>query len=209
MITASETQQDYLETILTLSNDKNGVRIVDISNELQVSPPSVVEVISRLKESGFVEQPHRGLVSLTEKGKKEAIQVYNRHEAVRRFFSEVLRLPPEVAEEDACKVEHAISKETYDKLCDFLEHLETDTLERDNTVPLTMMRKGEQGTIKRIVGGSRRADRLSAMGVRAGQAVRVLQNVAGSPVMIEAGSSRLAIGRGLATCLHILLITDN
>jgi DtxR family Mn-dependent transcriptional regulator len=205
MITASETQQDYLETILTLSNDKEGVRIVDISHELQVSPPSVVEVVSRLKEAGFVEQPLRGLVSLTEKGKAEAIQVYNRHEAVRRFFSEVLRLPAEVAEEDACKVEHAISKETYDKLCDFLEHLETDTLERDNTVPLTMMRKGEQGTIKRIVGGSRRTDRLSAMGVRAAQTVRVLQNVAGSPVMIEAGNSRLAIGRGLATCLHILL----
>lgn len=205
MITASETQQDYLETILTLSEDKEGVRIVDIANELNVSPPSVVEIIARLKELELVDQPKRGLVTLTEKGNSEAAQIFKRHETIRQFFSDVLRLPHDVAEDDACKVEHAISKETFDRLCDFLEHIETDTLERDNTVPLTMMRKGEQGVLKRIVGGRRRCDRLSAMGVRNGQTIRVLQNVAGSPVMIEAGNSRLAIGRGLATCLHILL----
>ena len=203
MSSPSDTQQDYLEAILNLSHDAGGVRVIDIAHELNVSAPSVVEVITRMKEAGLVEQPRRGLINLTEEGREQAEFVLKRHKTLRRFFAEVLRVQADIAEEDACKVEHAISKDTFDRLCDFLEHIDTDTLEEDNTIPITMMRRGEEGIIARITGGHRRLERLAAMGIANGQNVRVLQNAAGSPVMMQAGSSCIAVGRGLATCLHV------
>ena len=200
----SSTQQDYLETVYFLSAaNGDGVHLVRLAERLGVKPPSAVDVIARLKESGLVTQAPRDAIKLTPQGRVLAEQLATRHETLRHFFTEVLRLPHDVADAEACKVEHALGPESYDRLRDFLEHVDEDSLEQDKTVPLTMMNKGESGVLVRAVGGAGRAARLAAMGMRIGETIEVLQNSRSGPVMIRAGNSRLAIGRGLATSLHI------
>jgi len=200
----TDTQQDYLEAIFMLSEEKrDGVQLVDAADKLAVRPSSAIEVVARLKDMGLLSQQRRDKILLTGEGARLGGHITARHMTIRNFFTDVLRLPPELAEEDACKVEHALGPATYDRLCDFLEHLDFDDIERDHTVPLTLMNKGEKGTLKRIVGGAGKVRRLAAMGVRVGSQIQLLQNNRGGPVMVKSGESRVAIGRGLGTCLHV------
>lgn len=200
----SDTQQNYLETIFLLSEDNSdGAHLVEIAKELNVKPSSAIEVIARLKDMGMLTQERRDKIQLTGTGAKIGEQVAARHKTISSFLTEVLRVPKEIAETDACKVEHALGTTTYNRLCDFLEHLDADKLEKDNSIPLTMMNRGETGTLKRISGGAGKIRRLAGMGVRVGTEIKVLQNNHSAPVLIKAGESRVAIGRGLATCLHI------
>ena len=200
----SDTQQNYLETIFLLSeNDDEGAHLIDIAKALNVRPPSATEVIARLKDMNLLTQERRNKIKLTPTGAKLGEQVAARHKTIRTFLTDVLRVPKEIAETDACKIEHALGATAYNRLCDFLEHIDADKLEKDDSIPLTMMNRGEMGVISRIAGGVGKSRRLAAMGVRVGTEIKTLQNNHRAPVLIKAGESRVAIGRGLATCLHI------
>ena len=200
----TDTQQNYLEAVFMLSeNESSGTHLIDIANKLGVRPPSATEVIARLKDMGLVTQERRDKILLTKTGRKIGGQVTARHNTIRDFLTNVLRVPNDVAENNACKIEHALDTTTYGRLCDFLDHLDQDKIEKDNTIPLTLMNKGESGILKRISGGAEKSRRLAAMGVRIGSKIRLLQNNHNAPVLIKAGESRVAIGRGLATSLHI------
>ena len=200
----TDTQQNYLEAVFMLSeNESSGIHLVDIANKLGVRPPSATEVIARLKDMGLVTQERRTKILLTKAGRKIGGQVTARHNTIRDFLTNILRVPSDVAENNACKIEHALDTITYGRLCDFLDHLDQDQIEKDNTIPLTLMNKGESGILKRIAGGAEKSRRLAAMGVRIGSEVKLLQNNHNAPVLIKAGGSRVAIGRSLATCLHI------
>ena len=202
----TDTQQDYLEAVYFLSEKKTGdVQLVDIAKELKVKPPSAIEVIGRLKDMELLEQPRRDKIILTEPGLELAKQLAIKHNTILDFFVNILRVPRVLAEEDACKVEHALGPLTFSRLCDFLEHLDSDSIEKDNTVPLTMMNRGEKGQLKRIIGGENKKNRLAAMGIHVGEFVEVLQNKRGTPIMIKSDESRIAIGRALATQIHVLI----
>jgi len=206
----TNTQQNYLEAVFMLSeNEHSGIHLVDIANKLGVRPPSAIEVIARLKDMGLVTQARRDKIQLTDNGSKIGGQVAARHKTIRAFLTDVLRVPAVIAETDACKVEHALGTTTYNRLCDFLDHLDQDKMEKDDTVPITLMNKGEMGILKRISGGAGKTRRLAAMGVRAGCEIKVLQNTRNAPILIKAGESRVAIGRGLATCIHITPLQQN
>jgi len=163
----------------------------------------VVEMISRLRAMELVTHAPRERVHLTARGLQAAQDVHARHTVLRRFFADILRVKAEIAEVDACKVEHILNPETMARLRDFLEHAAADELERDHTIPLTLLHKGDRGVLKRIAGGHGKTTRLAAMGVRIGCELRVLQNSGAAPVMLKIGHARVAIGRGLATTLHI------
>lgn len=198
------TQQHYLEVIYTVADaETRSAQVKDIAQEADVKPPSVIEAITRLKESGLVTQAPRTEVELTQEGWELARQLVARHKTIRDFFTRVLRVPEADAEKDACRVEHALGTTTYGRLCDFLEHIDSESIEYDETVPLTLMNKGEVGVLVRVTGGHEKISRLAAMGVRVREKIEVLQNVRGGPVMVRAGNARIAIGRVLATCLHM------
>ncbi len=200
----STTQEDYLETILRLSAEHpDGAQVSEVAAALDVKPPSVVEMITRLRAMELVTHAPRERVQLTARGLQAAQDVHARHTILRRFFADILRVTPEIAETDACKVEHILHPETMARLRDFLEHAAADELERDHTVPLTLLHKGDCGVLKRIAGGHGKTARLAAMGVRVGSEILVLQNSGAAPVMLKVGHARVAIGRGLATALHI------
>jgi len=113
-LTASK--QDYLETILDLTAEAGQVRSIDIARALGVSRASVNKSLGFLKESGLIEHEHYGDVKLTEAGLRAARQVRARHNLLKLFLIDILKVSPDTAEQDACRMEHAISRETVEKL---------------------------------------------------------------------------------------------
>lgn len=116
----SASKQDYLETILEFSSDTGQARSIDIARTLGVSRASVNKSLGFLKDSGLIEHEHYGDIKLTETGLRMAKAVRARHDSLKRFLEEVLKVSPETADHDACRMEHAISPETASKLREYL-----------------------------------------------------------------------------------------
>jgi Mn-dependent DtxR family transcriptional regulator len=121
----SVSHEDYLEAIVMLGGVKAGssVRAVDIATKMGVSKASVSKAVSALKEKGLVTQPFYGDISLTEEGAQYGRKVLNRHRMLTLFLSQAVGIDPSVAEEEACKMEHAISDESFEKWITFIEKL--------------------------------------------------------------------------------------
>ena len=110
-----ESAEDYLEAILILSKKGGCVRSVDIATMLEVSKPSVSHAMKLLREDGYISMDRYGTVALLEKGTEIAGRIYERHTVLTGLL-EKLGVSPEVARADACKLEHAISQESFDKI---------------------------------------------------------------------------------------------
>ncbi|MBR4555582.1 MAG: metal-dependent transcriptional regulator [Ruminococcus sp.] len=120
-----ESGEDYLETILILQQRTGYVRSIDVATELGYSKPSISRAMGILRAEGFLTVGKDGQLILTEAGKKRAGEVYERHLLLTRFLGEVLGVSAENAEEDACKIEHVISQETFEKLRSFVDKAES------------------------------------------------------------------------------------
>ena len=120
----SASQEDYLEVIYDLSHGNEAVRSIDIANLLGVSRASVNKRLSLLKDSGFVEHEPYGLVRLTEKGCAVAKNVRERHNTLYKFLIDILGVPADTADREACEMEHAISQDTADRLYAYLNQLD-------------------------------------------------------------------------------------
>lgn len=120
-----ESGEDYLETILILHKRTGYVRSIDVANELGYSKPSISRAMGILKSYGYIEVEPGGQIVLTESGIAKAESVYGRHVLLRKFLTETLGVSEENAEEDACRIEHILSDETYSKLKSFIEGLES------------------------------------------------------------------------------------
>ncbi len=114
-------EEDYLETIYRLSQTIDAVGISDVAHERQVTLPTVKSAVKRLKENGLVSQRHYGKIVLNASGRKQAEDIYRVHSALRIFLNEILQLPPELSEHEACRMEHGMSKKTINRLVDFTE----------------------------------------------------------------------------------------
>jgi Mn-dependent DtxR family transcriptional regulator len=105
--------EDYLESIHVLGMEHGNVRVKDIAERLKISRASVSMAMNHLEKQGLVLHPRYDLVSLTEQGLCFAAAVYERHRIIRTFLKEVLKLGEDVAEKDACRIEHHIGPETF------------------------------------------------------------------------------------------------
>lgn len=110
-----ESAEDYLEAILRLREAKGQVRSVEIASLLGVTKPSVSFAMKRLRENGFICMDQDNLITLTEKGEEIAMRVYDRHKIISTFLMKI-GVPEAVAREDACKLEHDISEESFHAL---------------------------------------------------------------------------------------------
>ena len=120
----SMSHEDYLEAIVMLGGtDSQSVRSVDIAKQMDVSNASVNKAIGLLKEHGLADQPYYGDVTLTKKGYDYAKAVYKRHRYLTAFLSKALGIPDDVAEDEACLMEHAISDESFEKWIAYIEGL--------------------------------------------------------------------------------------
>ncbi len=111
----SASSQDYLEAILELSSKNNRIKSVDVAEMLGVTRASTNRAMGVLKEAGLITQQRYSDICLTEKGFAEAVAVQDRHDTIRSFLIDVLGVSYDTAEKDACKMEHTLSPETFQK----------------------------------------------------------------------------------------------
>ena len=110
-----ESAEDYLETILILTQQMGSVRSIDIVNHLGFSKPSVSVAMKRLRMSGHITVDGAGAIALTPQGEQVAGRIYSRHRLLTRFFV-ALGVNEKTAAADACKIEHDLSDETFEKI---------------------------------------------------------------------------------------------
>lgn len=110
-----ESGEDYLEAILMLSEKKDGVHAIDICEQLKITKPSVSVMLKRLREDGYITIDNDNHIHLTEKGLPIATKVYDRHKFLTSLLIRI-GVNEKTAEDDACKIEHDLSDETYEKI---------------------------------------------------------------------------------------------
>lgn len=108
--------EDYLESMLMLKEEHGYIRSVDIAERLGVTKPSVSYATKNLRENGYISMASDGLITLTDKGMKIAQKIYERHKMLTDFFISI-GVDPEIAQDDACKIEHDLHPDTFEALC--------------------------------------------------------------------------------------------
>ena len=109
--------EDYLEAMLMMQQRHGYIRSIDIAEHLGVTKPSVTYTTKRLRENGYIEMDRDGLITLTDRGMAIAAKMLDRHHTLTQFLI-ALGVDEKTAEEDACKIEHDISQQTYDAICE-------------------------------------------------------------------------------------------
>lgn len=112
--------ENYLETIYEFTKKKGEARVTEIAMEIGISKPSVNQALITLSEMGLVNYKKYSPLTLTEAGIKKAAAIHKRHHVFEEFLTNVLKVPKDIAEIDACKMEHVISETTFNKFTEFL-----------------------------------------------------------------------------------------
>ena len=121
----SSSMEDYLEAIGFLKKEKGIARVRDVSHLLKVKTPSVAVALNKLSKRGLIVHERYGYIELTPEGEQLAQNILGRHNTLNRFLNEILDIDSKIAAEDACKMEHSISPQTFEKLTKFIEFVET------------------------------------------------------------------------------------
>lgn len=117
---SEESIEDYLEAILMLSKEISNVRSIDIVHKLGFSKPSISMAMKNLKAKSLINISDSGYITLTETGLQRASKIYERHTLISKWLIS-LGVPPEVATEDACRMEHDISTETFSAIKSYIK----------------------------------------------------------------------------------------
>lgn len=122
-----ESAEDYLERILMLRLKNGMVRSIDIVRDLDYSKPSVSVAMKRLRENGYIEMDADGYISLLPPGEAIATRIYAHHQVLTQFLVQ-LGVSPENAAADACKIEHDLSEESYERIKEITLHKQADSI---------------------------------------------------------------------------------
>jgi DtxR family Mn-dependent transcriptional regulator len=121
----SESQENYLETILDLEKSNKVARAKEIAERLNIQPGSVTGALKALAEKGYINYAPYSFITLTAKGKQRAGIIARRHATIKEFLVKVLQIDAKTADETACRMEHAIDEKTFDRLVCFIEYIFT------------------------------------------------------------------------------------
>lgn len=207
--------QDYLEVILKLSEENEKVRVTDIAKTLNIAKASVNQAINKLYDFKLVNKEKYGPITLTDKGKKEAMKIQYKHMIIRNFLINVLNVGPDIADKDACLIEHAVSPQTIVALFDFLErgnfiNENIDLEEVKNmlsTSTLSDLSVGSKGIIKKIEATGSLRRRILEMGIVTGEEVLV-KGVApmGDPIEVVIKDYSLSLRKNEALLILVEVI---
>ena len=117
--------EDYLEAIFQLDEDKKVVRVKDIAKRMDVKMPSVSSMLKALNSRGLVNYEKYEYVELTKAGANIGKEMQRRHDILRQFLVKILMIDPEVADQEACSMEHALSTETLDRLVAYMNFIQS------------------------------------------------------------------------------------
>jgi DtxR family Mn-dependent transcriptional regulator len=116
--------EDYLETIFDLDKNKKVVRVKDIARKMDVKMPTVTSMLKTLSQRGLVHYEKYEYVELTKDGADVGREMRRRHEILKKFLTDILKIGVRTADEEACKMEHTLSPETLESLVDFMEFIQ-------------------------------------------------------------------------------------
>ena len=116
----SASLEDYLEVICNYAEAEKKIRAVDISKELKISRASATEALKKLANKGFINYERYETISLTESGKNIAQKVVSKHRTLQKFFENILGLPELEASLNACKIEHIITENAFEKIAEIV-----------------------------------------------------------------------------------------
>lgn len=208
--------EEYLETILYLIRKNQGpAKTKQISEELNVSPPSVTEMIKKLYSSGLVEYtPYQG-VELTEKGTEQAIKIKRKHQVLETFLVDVLDFDRKEAHKEACELEHAVSDAVLERLYEFLGNPEycpdgnpinidkSNIRREEKFIPLDEMEEGSSGKVARVTLPRETKERLISLGILTGEDIEVRRKQKQGCISVIAVGSEIALGRDIAKKIFI------
>ncbi len=225
-IMPNERFEEYLETILYITKKNAGpARTSQIAEELNLSSPSVTEMVQKLSESGYIEYtPYHG-VTLTDKGLTEALRIKRRHQLLETFLVDVLGADPKIAHKEACEMEHSISDSTLEKMCAFMGHpevcpdgnpigqgeccpTEPPGASYRDYIPLSELKEGERGTIKVISLTREIKDRLSSIGLIPDQEIQVKRKQRQGTLSITTMGTEVAVGKDIASKIMVQSLVD-
>ena len=117
--------EDYLEAIFNLGEEKRVVRVKDIARRLGVKMPTVTNMLKTLSERDYIDYEKYEYIELTDEGADMGREIHRRHRVLRGFLTDILNINPETADEEACRMEHAISTETLERFVEFMEFVQS------------------------------------------------------------------------------------
>ena len=118
------TMEDYLEAIYNLSQEKRVVRVKDIAKRLGVKMPTVTSMLKTLGEKGMIDHEKYEYLELTGKGSDIGSEIDQRHQTLKTFLTDILKIDHDQADKDACKMEHAVSPATLERIVEFMAFIE-------------------------------------------------------------------------------------
>lgn len=119
----NKSSEDYLEAMLIMQEEHGYIRSIDVAGHLGVTKPSVSYATKRLRENGYITMNPDGLITLTDSGMKIASTIYERHQVLTSFLISI-GVDPETARDDACKMEHDMSPQSFEAFKRFLQREE-------------------------------------------------------------------------------------
>ncbi|MGB9928558.1 MAG: DtxR family transcriptional regulator [Methanosarcina sp.] len=208
--------EEYLETILYLIRKNQGpAKTKQISDELNVSPPSVTEMVKKLNSSGLVEYtPYQG-VELTEKGTDQAIKIKRKHQVLETFLVDVLNFDRKEAHKEACELEHAVSDAVLERIYNFLGtpeycpdgnpiNLDKNNIKQEEKfIPLDEMEEGSSGRIARVTLPRETKERLNSLGILTGEDIEVRRKQKQGCISVIAVGSEVALGKDIARKIFV------
>jgi DtxR family Mn-dependent transcriptional regulator len=214
----TQNAEEYLEAIFKLRLGPDPVTVTRLAGELGVAPPSVSEMIGRLRAAGLVEQPGEDRsITLTEEGAVEGASLVRRHRLSERFLVDYLDMPWDAVHEEACKLEHVLSPEVEARLAEQLGNpltcphghaipAEDGSLPEQEMRPLSQLEPGDKAVIGCIA--EEKSDLLrylSSLGLLPDTPVAV-ESVApfNGPLLIRVGGSQYALGREVTDKIMVL-----
>ena len=117
----SRREEEYLEALYVLWKKEEAIRIKVLAEMLNVKPPSIVEYLDKLARKGLVKYVKHEAITLTDEGARLAETIYKRHEALKEFLMTFLKLPEDIAEDDACSIEHELHDLTVNRIAKLMD----------------------------------------------------------------------------------------
>lgn len=218
----STSMENYLETILWISEKEGSAHITEIAERLEIAASSVHETIKKLSNLSLVKQEKYGPVILTEKGEKYAKTIACKHQIIKQFLIDILDVDENIAEQDACMIEHEISNETMTALLEYLRensNINEDQIcikkylhitggkkdmEVKNIEALNNLKVGDSGTIKRIKAKGNLKKKLLEMGITKGSEVKIVGKAPlGDPIEINIQGYNLSLRKKEAENIYL------
>ena len=119
----TQSLEDYLETIFLIIRENKVARVKTVSEKLNVKKPSVINAVKELIARGMATHEKYGYIELTKEGISAAEKIYEKHTLILHFLKDILGLPSDISEKDACRIEHVLSPQTFKRFKDYVNNI--------------------------------------------------------------------------------------